>query len=82
MHRRIVCSGAVAALAVMMWTGGCGSSSKNGFAPGPDGGGAGVEGGGDDGSPGLVGDGSSAVPCSGKDVYKRQTLTRAHAITN
>ena len=66
MHRRIVCSGVVAALSVLMWTGGCGSSTKNGFAPGADGGGAGVEGGGggDDG-PGLVGDGSAVVPCSG-----------------
>jgi hypothetical protein len=65
MHRRIVCSGVVAGLSVLMWTGGCGSSSKNGFAPGPDGGGAGGEGGGDDGGPGLVGDGSAVVPCSG-----------------
>ena len=66
MHRRIVCSGVVAALSVLMWTGGCGSSTKNGFAPGADGGGGGVEGGGggDDG-PGLVGDGSAVVPCSG-----------------
>ncbi|HEY5242915.1 MAG TPA: IgGFc-binding protein [Polyangiaceae bacterium] len=65
MHRRIVGWGVVAGLSVLTWTGGCGSSAKNGYAPGLDGGGAGGEGGGDDGGPGLVGDGSAAVPCSG-----------------